>query len=201
MSIWRVTHSYSRVVEASLIALALAYGIFAIYLASLRPLVVALTADIRNVPEPVSLDTDAWQRATNVSERYLFGVPIGWRVSSPYESRVEVSRAGKTSISREVIVIETKPIGDRNQVENIAADDFVGSRPALYDVAVHGRPGLFAVAFDEGRIVRQSVYVQVGERMHVFQTGAMDPAAFSTFISTVKFLPETPLLEESTSTQ
>jgi len=194
MSIWKVRHPYSPVIEAALVALALAYGIFAIYLASLRPLVVALTADIRSVPPAIPLDTDEWERATNVGSRYVFGIPKGWHVEASNAQRVVVSRKPQMTpdLSADAIVIETRLIGERNQIENIAAVEYEGARPALYDVAVHGRPGLFAVEFDGRRIVRQTVYVQVGDRVHIFRTGALDPAAFSAFISTVKFLPDEP---------
>lgn len=191
MSLHRVRHNLSPVAEAALIAVALAYGVFAVYLASVRPLVVAVTADIRSVPEPIDLDTDRWQRATNVEGRYVFGFPNGWIAESRGEDIVIASgrRAVETGAG-DRITIETRPIGDRNQIENVAVEELAGSRPALYDVAVHGRPGLFAVEFDGHRIADQTVYVQVGDRVHIFRAGGMDPAAFSAFISTVKFLPE-----------
>ena len=192
MSLWKVRHPYSPFIEGALIALAVAYGIFAIYLASVKPLVVALTSDIGNAPAPITLDTDEWSRSTNVESRYLFGVPKGWIVEASNAQRVAVGRSRQAILAREggAIVIETRAIGDRNQIENIAADEIADARPALYDVSVHGRPGLFAVEFENGRIVRQTVYVQVGERVHIIRAGSMDPAAFSAFVSTVKFLPE-----------
>jgi len=192
MSLWKVRHPYSPFIEGALIALAVAYGIFAIYLASVKPLVVALTSDSGNAPAPITLDTDEWSRSTNVESRYLFGVPKGWIVEASNAQRVAVGRSRQAILAREggAIVIETRTIGDRNQIENIAADEIADARPALYDVSVHGRPGLFAVEFENGRIVRQTVYVQVGERVHIIRAGSMDPAAFSAFVSTVKFLPE-----------
>lgn len=192
MSLWKVRHPYSPFIEGALIALAVAYGIFAIYLASVKPLVVALTSDIGNVPAPIPLDTDEWSRSTNVESRYLFGVPNGWVVEASNAQRVAVGRSRQAILAQEggVIVIETRAIGDRNQIENIASHELAGARPALYDVSVHGRPGLFAVEFENGRIARQTVYVQVGERVHIIRAGSMDPAAFSTFVSTIKFLPE-----------
>lgn len=195
MSLWKVRHSLSPVIEASLIALAMSYGIFIIYLASVRPLVVAITSDIRSVPVAISLDTDEWDRATNVGSRYLFGIPSGWVIETSSEQRVAIARNHQVLDSQgdDMIVIETRLIGERNQVENIAAAEFSDVRPALYDIAVHGRSGLFSVEFNRGRISKQTVYVQVGDRVHIIRSGGMDPAAFSTFISTIKFLPETNL--------
>lgn len=192
MSIWKVRHSLSPIIEASLIALALAYGVFVIYLASVKPLVVALTPDVRSVPAPLSLDTDEWIRATNVSARYVFGIPKGWTVDDSDTNRIIVGRNLRAlrKPANNAIIIETRMLGERNQIENIAVAELSDSRPALYDVAVHGRPGLFSVEFLGNRIMRQTVYVQSGRKVHIIRAGSLDPAVFSAFISTMKFLPE-----------
>ena len=194
MSLWRVKHSLSPIVEKSLITVVLAYGVFAIYLASIHPLVTLTTSLITTLHHPVSLDTDTWTREKNRVHRFLYGVPNGWLVDDSDPSRITIARSAdfKKYGGKYVpqIIMEVGPIGERNQVENIAARELVGKRPALYDVGVHGRPGLFAVTFNGRTIIDQNVYVQIGKKVIIFRGRSIDPSVFSAFISTVKFLPE-----------
>lgn len=194
MSLWRVKHTLSPALEASVIALALAYGVFAVYLSSLHPLAVQTTAGIRALSAPIDLDTDHWLRSRNEARGYLYAIPPSWRVADDDPDRVvlganEAVAAGRRTGPR--IVIEAHPLRERGEAVNVAVADLFGTRPALYDVTVHGRPGLFAVRFDGRRLVEQTVYVETGRDVLVFRGGDMEPEAFSAFLSTVKFLPET----------
>jgi len=178
--------------EAVLVILAIGYGIFAIYLASVRPFVVVLTTGIGTVPEPLSLDTGDWRRATNVSGRFVFGVPPGWVLDATALDRTIMARDRQHLLhgGPDAIVIETRYVDEDTRVEDVALRESALARPSLYDISVHGRPGIFAVEFTDGRIARQTVYIGVGDRIYVFRASVLDPAVFSTFISTVRFLPD-----------
>ncbi len=184
----------SPVVETSVVVLAAAYGFFAIYLASVHPFVVLTTADIRSIPEPITLDTDLWERHENAERGYQYAVPPGWIVDDADPGRVVSARArGRLPEAREGgegLMIEVLELGPRQEPENVAVADFAGRRPALYDVSVYGQGGLFAIAFEDGRVSRQAVYVPIGEKLYVFRGGKFDPAAFSAFVSTVRFFPQ-----------
>lgn len=191
MSLWRVKHTLSPLLEKSLIALVLAYGFFAIYYASVRPLVVLSTGEIRSVQTQMSLDTDVWERERNDALNYLYAIPPGWAVNDADPAHL-VLASGKGHLlsgKGSQIEIEALPVGDRIQAENVAVTELMGKRPALYDVGVHGRSGLFAVTFKNRRVHEQTVYVEVEDHVLIFRGGSMDPAAFSAFVSTVKFLP------------
>lgn len=195
MSLWRVRHGLSPVIEYALVALTIVYGLFAIYLASLKPLEVAFVADVRSLPRPVTLDLDAWERSENVAYGYSYAIPPGWIIVSDDGSRVVLARDFKRSWlaghdGAEGLVIEVLPLGPRQEVQNVAAEEFRGLRPALYDVAVDGRDSLFAVSFDGGRLERQAVYVPAEGRAYVVRGGATDPAVFAVFVSSIAFAPE-----------
>lgn len=191
MSLWRVKHTLSPVIEKTLIILMLGYGFFAIYLASVKPLVVLSTSEISAVQPKLSLDTDLWDRKKNSAFGYLYAVPPGWAVDdSDPENVILASGSGYLLNAKgDRIRIEAVAKGDRIQAENIAVNDLAGKRPALYDVGVHGRSGLFAVTFRNRRIQEQAVYLEVDDHVLVFRGGSMDPAAFSAFVSSIKFLP------------
>lgn len=193
MSLWRVKHTLSPFVEHALVLLAAAYGAAAIYFASLHPLVVATTADIRSVPPPVGLDTDSWPRYENAARGYQFALPPEWRVDASDPDRVEAAYGATGSrglADPRRFEIDVLALGEREEAENVAAREFAGQRPALYDVAVYGAPGLFAISFADGRVAKQAVYVPIGRALYVFRGGAVDPALFAAFVSTVKFFPE-----------
>jgi len=191
MSLLRVKHTLSPTLEKSLVVLVLAYGVFAIYLASIKPLVVLTTASIGTVREDISLDTDSWDRARNDTHRYIFAIPDGWVFdATDPDSVILASGEGYLLNGKgDRITIDLQPLGERNQIENIAVSELVGERPALYDVGVHGKIGLFAVTFKNKRIAEQTVYVDLDEKVMIIRGGSLDPAAFSAFISTIKFLP------------
>jgi len=186
-----VKHTLSPVLEKSLIALMVGYGFFAIYLASVHPLVVLSTAEIRSIQPKISLDTDIWKRKRNDAFMYLYAVPSGWVVDESDPARIVIASGSGYLLSGKGsrIDIEAAMLGERNQIENIAATELAGKRPALYDVGVHGRSGLFAVTFRNSRVHEQTVYVEVDDHILIFRGGNMDPAAFSAFISAIKFLP------------
>jgi len=191
MSLWRVRHGLSPVVEKSLVALAALTGALAIYLASVEPLVVSTTAGISNLPGQVTVDTDQWSRHGNVAYGYQYGVPPGWKADETDLSRVVI--AGSSALLRafpdasRVLSVEVRKLGERRQAENIAAEDFAGRRAALYDVAVDGYEGLFAVSFQGSRADRQAVYVARGGLVYIFRGDRLDPAVFSAFVSTIRF--------------
>ena len=60
MSLWRVKHTLSPVVEAALIATVASYGLLAIYLSWRHPFDVASLSPIVSFPQPVTLDVDTW---------------------------------------------------------------------------------------------------------------------------------------------
>ena len=191
MSLWRVRHHLPPLIEMSFVALAALTGVFAIYLASVEPFVVATTAEIRNIAPPVSLDIDAWNRHRNEAYGYEYGVPPDWAVEDTDRSRVIIARVPGMLRAfpdvRPVLVIDVMRLGERRQIENLAAEEFAGTSPALYDVGIDGRPGLFAFEFGKRGVGRQAAYVARDGLVFVFRGDGMDPAVFSTFVSTIHF--------------
>lgn len=197
MSLWRVKHTLSPIVEYALVAVVASYGLLAIYFASLQPLIAATVSPAVALPQPVSLDTDTWSRYDDALYGYAFAVPLAWTadVSDPASVRIgrSAKERGQAPNQGEGIQVQTVALGQRQQVENIAAVDFYGLRPALYDVAVDGHPALFAVDFVNARVSREAVYIPNGENAIIIRAAATDPAVFATFVSTVKFyVTETP---------
>ena len=149
------------------------------------------------LPQAVSLDTDNWTRYDDVAYGYAFAAPLAWTVDVSDPASVRIGRSAKerwlAPNEGAGIQIQAAMLGPRQQIENVAAADFAGMRPALYDVSVDGRPALFAVAFKDARIVRQAVYIPQGDVALVVRAAATDPAVFAAFVSTVKFYAtETP---------
>lgn len=197
MSLWRVKHTLSPIVEYALVAVVASYGFLAIYLSSLQPLVAATVSPAAALPQPVSLDTDAWSRFDDAAYGYAFAAPPSWTADVSDPASVRIGRSSKERAMApnegEGIQIQAAALGPRQQVENIAAADFEGLRPALYDVSVDGKPALFAVAFKDARIVRQAVYVPEGDMALIVRAATTDPAVLATFVSTIKFyVTETP---------
>lgn len=191
MSLWRVKHTLSPFFEYASVGVAAAYGFLAIYLVSLRPLAVAALSPVSALPQPVSLDIDAWTRWDDQAYGYAFGAPPGWTVDQSDPASVRIGRSAKerglAPNQGEGIQIQAAALEPRQQVENIAAADFESLRPALYDVSVDGRPALFAVAFVNGRVRREAVYIPDGGMALIARATGTDPAVFSAFVSTIKF--------------
>lgn len=191
MSLWRVKHTLSPVVEYALVAMVAAYGLFGIWLSSLRPFVVASAADVTSIDEPVPLDPALWTRHDNRTLGYAFAAPPGWLVDDEDPLRVRLGRSAKELdlAGREGggLLIEAIPLYEGKGIADAAAADHAGSRPALYDVAVDGRLSLFAAGFERGRVRRQTVYVPMGERALVIRAAALDPAAFAAFLTDIRF--------------
>jgi len=188
-----VKHTLSPVVEYALVALVAAYGLFGIYLSSLRPFVELTPVAATSLFEPVPLAPEAWTRHDDAAYGYAFAAPNGWLVDDrdPAAVRVgrsaaEVARAGDQG---EGILLETFRRVEDVDIAEIAAADFAGRRPALYDVSVDGRASLFAVDFDQGRVVRQVVYVPIEDAVLIVRTGRLEPAVFSSFVSDIRFYP------------
>jgi hypothetical protein len=186
-----VKHTLSPIVEYALVAVVASYGLLAIYLVSLQPLAVATLSPVVALLRPVSLDTDAWTRWDDQAYGYAFGAPPGWTVDQGDPASVRIGRSAKERAAApdagQGIQVQAATLEPRQQIENIAAADFEGLRSALYDVSVDGRPALFAIAFVNGRIRRQAVYVSLGPRALIARAAVTDPAVFSAFVSTVKF--------------
>ncbi len=192
MSLWRVKHTLSPVVEYALVGTVAAYGLFGIYLSSLRPFAVADASAVGTFREEIPLDIDAWERRDDRARGLIHGVPPGWVVDASEPDLVRLGRSTREAAMApegDGILIETIALGERQEVQNVAALDFSGRRPALYDVAVDGRPALFAILFERGRVRAQAVYVPAGDAALVIRAGALDPAAFAAFLSAVKFFP------------
>ncbi|WKZ29041.1 MAG: hypothetical protein QY323_05970 [Patescibacteria group bacterium] len=191
MSLWRVKHALSPSVEAALISVVVAYGLFVVWYASLSPLAVPMTAVLATVPQPVSLDTDEWTRRDEPSRGFAFALPVGWLVDDTDPSHVRLGRSVRelatAAAANEGILMETVPLGAREEIANLVAEDFAGTRPALYDVYVDGRHALFVLTFERNRVRRQAVYVPMGEEALVIRAATTDPAVFATFVSTIKF--------------
>jgi hypothetical protein len=191
MSLWRVKHTLSPVVEYALVIVAAAYGLFGIYLSSLRPFVVATTEPIASVSEPVPLDPALWTRHDDKEYGYAYAVPTGWLVDDSDPARVRIGRSlkeiGLAGEDGGGVLVEVIDLYDDKRIEDVAVSDFSGRRPALYDVAIDGRPALFAIDFENGRVARQVVYVPLGKRALVIRAARTDVAAFAMFISDLKF--------------
>lgn len=169
-----------------------AYGLFGIYFSSLRPFAVASATPVGTFREEIPLDIDAWERRDDRARGFIHGVPPGWIVEASEPDRLRLGRSSREAAMAPDgggILVETVILGERQEVQNVAALDFAGSRPALYDVAVDGRPALFAVLVEQGRVRRQVVYVPMGSSALAIRAGALEPAAFSAFVSTLKFFP------------
>ncbi len=192
MSLWRVKHTLSPLVEAALVAVVAAYGLFAIWYASLAPFDVSSTALLSTVPQPVPLDIDAWTRHDVPSEGYAFAAPPDWLVEAADPARVRLGRSSKeletAPASGEGVMIGSVALADRQDVSDLAAQDFAGTRAAFYDVSVDGHPSVFAIAFENGRVKRQAIYVPAGKGSALVASAASaDPAVFAAFVSTIKF--------------
>jgi hypothetical protein len=185
----------------SLVAVCLLAGVFGIYAQSLRPLAVETTALITALSSEIDLDTDAWDRHRLEAQGIQFAVPPGWRVSADDPDRVVAAESPRViaapGVAGRALLIERSEMGPRRQPENVAAEDFAGRRPALYDVGVDGHEALFVVSFRRGRVDRQAVYLEKDGRLLVFRGDGLDPAAFSSFVSTIRFFtpsnPQGPL--------
>lgn len=191
MSLWRVKHTLSPIVEYALVIVVAAYGFFAIYMFSLDPLMVATVSPAEVLPQPVTLDLNAWTRWDDAPSGYAFGVPPGWMVDQADPGSVRLGRSPKERAMApndgEAIQVQVTPLEPGQEIERIAAADFEGMRPALYDVTIDGRPALFAVAFVNGRPRRQAVYVPYGSSALIVRAAETDPAVFAAFVSTIKF--------------
>ena len=185
----------SPVIEYALIAMVAAYGLFGIYLASVRPYAVAVTVPVGTFRDRVPLDIDAWTRHDDRAGGFAFAVPPEWVVDGAGASAIRIGRSVREAAAApegDGILVERVALGERQEVQNLAALEFAGRRPALYDVAVDGRPALFAVAFENGHVRRQTVYVPLDGAALALRATSVDPAAFAAFVSTVKFYaPET----------
>lgn len=186
-------HTLSPVVEYGLVALVACYGFFAVYMTSLHPFVEEIASPVRSVVPSPALDTDLWRRRDDFAHGLIYGVPPGWVVEERGAARVVLAPSlrhlPEAGAGGQGMQIERVPLPD-GQSERLAAVEFAGLAPALYDVTVDGRQGLFAVAFANGRIRAQAVYVPDGDEMLVLRGGPADPAVFSAFVSTVKFAAE-----------
>lgn len=191
MSLWRVKHALSPSVEAALISVVVAYGLFAVWYASLSPLIVPVTAVLATVPQPVSLDIDDWKRHDDPVRGFAFALPPLWLIDDADPSRLRLGRSPKelatASVANEGILIETVKLGEREEIANLAAEDFADARPALYDVSIDGRHSVFAIAFERSSVHRQAVYVPMGQEALVVRAASTDPAVFATLVSTIKF--------------
>lgn len=191
MSLWRVKHALSPSVEAALISAVVAYGLFVVWYASLSPLAVPVTAILATVPQPVTLDTDEWTRRDEPARGFAFALPPEWLVDDADPARVRLGRSVRelatAAAANEGILMETVSLGERAEIANLAAEDFAGTRPALYDVYVDGRHALFALTFERGRVRRQAIYVPMDAEALVIRAASTDPAVFATFVSTIKF--------------
>ena len=196
MSLWRVKHTLSPIVEYALVAVVASYGLLAIYAVSLQPLAAATLSTPTALPQPVTLDTDAWSRSDDAAYGFAFGVPPGWIADQADPSFVRIGRSAKerqaAPLDGEGMTIESVALPPRQHVENLAASDFAGGRPALYDVSVDGQEALFAIAFEDGHVSRQAVYVPRGTSVLVIRSARTEPSVFSALVSTVKFYSITP---------
>ncbi len=191
MSLWRVKHTLSSVVEYALVALVAVYGLFGIYLSSLRLLIDAAPAPVTSLPQPVPLDASLWTRHDDASLGYAYASPPGWIVVDAYPGRVRLGRtvkeAGMAGREGEGILMESVPLYEGEGIEDAAAAEFAGRRPALYDVHIDGRPSLFAIEFENGRVSRQAAYVPLNDGAIVIRAARTDPAAFAMFLSGIRF--------------
>lgn len=196
MSLWRVKHTLSPFVEYALVSLTAAYGLLAIYFVSIHPLAVSVLSPSTSLPTPVALDIDAWTRHDNVAFGYAYAAPAGWSVVDVDPARVRLGRSAKeiglAPTEGGGLMAEVVALSPRQRIENVAALDFAGSRPALYDVSVDGRESLFVTAFENGHVRRQAVYIPLADDALVIRAASLDPSVFSAFISTIKFFSPEP---------
>ena len=198
MSLWRVKHTLSPVVEYALVAMVAVYGLFGIYLSALRPFVAATTSPVTSIATPVPLDPDLWTRHDDAAEGYAYAVPPGWVVDDRDPARIRVGRSAKelgiAGRDGEGLLVESIPLYEGKAIEDVVVADFAGRRPALYDVTVDGHAALFAIAFERGRVARQAVYIPLGDHALVVRAADTDPAVFAMFLSDIRFYPaENPL--------
>jgi hypothetical protein len=186
-----VKHALSPSVEATLISVVVAYGLFVVWYASLSPLVVPVTAILTTVPQAVTLDTDDWMRRDDPVRGFAFALPPHWLVDDADPSRVRLGRSAKelatASAANEGILMETLSLGEREEIANLVAEDFADARPALYDVYVDGRHSIFAITFEHYSVRRQAIYIPMGKEALVVRAASTDPAVFATLVSTIKF--------------
>jgi len=191
MSLWRVKHTLSPVVEYALVVMVAVYGLFGIYLAAVRPFAVATTSPATSLSEPVPLDAELWVRRDNRVQGYAYAVPPGWIADDADSTAVRLGRSAKEMAlagrEGEGLLVETIPLYEGKTIADAAAADFAAGRPALYDVAVDGRLSLFAAEFAGGRVLRQVAYVPMGDRALVVRAAAVDPAVFAMFLTHVRF--------------
>ncbi len=192
MSLWRVKHTLSPIFEAALVTVVAAYGFLAIYLASLAPMTDTSSAYAAALPQPVPLDLGLWARVDDPVHGFAFAAPPGWVVDPADPANVRLGRSGKEAASAPFsgggMAIGIETLQPRQEIANLAAAEFAGTRPALYDVAVDGQPALFVVAFENGHVLRQAVYVAASSTAAVvLRAASADPAAFSLFVSSLTF--------------
>lgn len=191
MSLWRVKHTLSPSVEAALLSVVAAYGLFAVWYASLSPLAVPITAILATAPQAVPLDTDAWRRHDDAVRGFAFAAPPNWLIDAADPLRTRLGRSVKeiatAAAANEGILIETASLGERGEIASLAAEDFAGRRTAFYDVSVDGRLAVFAISFDNGRVKRQALYIPDGEEALVVRAASTDPAVFAALVSTITF--------------
>ncbi len=191
MSLWRVKHALSPSVEAALISVVAAYGLFVVWYASLSPLAVPLTLVLATVPQQVSLDTDTWVRHDDPARGLAFAVPPNWLIDTADPSRIRLGRSVKelatAAAANEGILLETVALGEREEIMNLAVEDFADRRAATYEVSVDGHPSLFLIAFDKTQVQREAIYIPMGKEALVVRAAAADPAVFATLVSTIKF--------------
>lgn len=85
------------------------------------------------------------------------------------------------------MLVKVIDLYDGERIEDLAASDFSGRRPALYDISVDGRLALFAIDFENGRVARQVAYLPMDKRILVVRSARADVAAFAMFLSNLKF--------------
>ena len=190
MSLWRVRHNLTPFVEKSLIIVAVLAGLTVIYFAQAASLAVAFTWPISSVPGPITLDVDAWSRTRNAAYAYDYAVPPGWVTDDSDPSRVIVANSRLALLSGSqgsVLTLEIRKLGERQKVEDLVAGDFADARATTYAISVSGHPGIFALTFENGRIARQSAYIQRDRDILAVRGDELDPAVFATFVSNIKF--------------
>ena len=152
-------------------------------MASLSPIV--------SLPQPVTLDIDAWSRQDDAARGYAYAVPPGWTVDARDPDLIRIGRSDKERAQApdqgEGLVIQTVPVAARQEISNLVAADFSGQRLVRYDVSIDGRSAVFAVAFENDRIRRQALYVPQGSSALVVRSATADPSVFSALVSTLKF--------------
>ncbi|HTK60127.1 MAG TPA: hypothetical protein VL283_02885, partial [Candidatus Baltobacteraceae bacterium] len=127
MSLWRVKHTLSPVVEYALVALVAVYGFFSIYMSSLRPFIAATTSPVTAIPEPVSLDPESWTRRDDAAIGYAYAIPAGWVVDDRDPAAVRIGRSTKAlelaGREGEGILVVSIPLYEGKGIEDAAAAD------------------------------------------------------------------------------